>query len=525
MEPLKIFYSYAHKDKVLREELGKHLATFRARRVCEDWFDGLLQAGEEWDDTIKEKLRTADFILLLISADFLASNYVRSVELQEAMRRHGAKSARIVPIMLRPCNFKGEVFSKLQGLPTEMKPVTLWTSQDEAWTNVADGLERAFDDFCRQREAPKTPAGNGAAATPEPSREPAKIAAPPRPLSAVQEENRVLAKTSAEGFQSLHELMANPKVKAFVAEEQDELEAAEDALQTLVDYKNVHDNLHDLQFKCYNYVFQEGRKVEDEIDWKLLVQPKKHLKALTKNLEAAAGQKSMTNEDFDWLEQLRAAETLLAAAAKELSLGPLQEAAKLIRGILEVRPTIFDTKLCTAARLLPLDDLRKALGIIRDKLSAASLKSEQGARFSAGVDALPELSQNLKALTHEHTRWQAIATKLWSIDALIDEDLGALQKSWPKLFERLKKICEGNPAVWAVSILEEGNHLDQLLAQPAPTDAKESLRWQKRIGQTYTSCSTESGTRFYQVDLSLKRLCEQLRDLQTVLAGILKELP
>jgi TIR domain-containing protein len=527
MQPLKIFYSYAHEDKILRGELGKFLATFRAQGICEDWYDGDIRPGDEWEADIKEKLSTADIILLLISADFLASPYIRSIELSEAMRRHSKKEARVIPIMLRPCVFKGEVFSKLQGLPSEMKPVTTWTSQDEAWTDVVSGLDREFEAFRKLREAP-VPADSAPPPTSQPTTAPPQSDPLPNHLeglSAAQEENRVLAETSTEAFQGLRKLMDNPRIKTFVAEQQCELESAEDALQKLVDYKNVHDRLHDLQFKCYNYIFQEARKVEDDVDWKLIVQPRKDLASLTERLQEAATRPSMSNENFDWVDQLVLAGTRLCVASEELTLPPLQESGKLIRAILEIQPTVFDTKLCAAAEVLPLDELRSALGAIRQKLSPNSLKSDEGVRFSAGVDALPDLSANLKSLTDEHARWQAIATTLWSIDALIDEDLTGLQKSWPKLFDRLKKICAGNPAVWAVSILNEANNLDRLLALPAPGNAKDFARWQKKIGQSYTSCSTESGTRFYQVDLSLKRLCDQLRDVQAALARLLQELP
>ena len=63
MEPLKIFYSYAHKDHILRGELGNHLANCRSQKICQDWCDREIVAGDEWDDVIKEKLRTSDFIL------------------------------------------------------------------------------------------------------------------------------------------------------------------------------------------------------------------------------------------------------------------------------------------------------------------------------------------------------------------------------------------------------------------------------------------------------------------------------
>jgi TIR domain-containing protein len=529
MEPLKIFFSYSHKDKTLRDELGNHLATFVARGICETWYDGQIGAGDDWDEEIKTKLRTADFILLLISAAFLASKYIRSTELTVAMQRHQDKEAVVVPIMLRPCVYEGEAFSALQGLPTAMKAVVLWHNQDEAWTDVAYGLGLQFEKFRQQRRAPVPPVVDTAQVT---SRTPPAKEPSPQPmesLSVAQEENRLLAETSSEGFQGLRELMAKPQIKEFVAEQYEKLLSAEDALQTLVDYKNVHDRLHDLQFKCYNYIFQEARKVEDDIDWRLLVRPKKNLERLTNDLAQAEQQPSMANESFDWLLELRAAGEALSVASKELSLPPLQEAGRLIKGILEIRPTVFDKQLCAAAKLLPLEDLRQALGAIRNKLKADplnvdALKTDAGMRFSDGVDALPALSDNLKSLTDEHTRWQVVASTFWSIDAWIDDDLTGLRKAWPKLFERLRKICEGNPAIWALSILEAANSLDQLLAQSAPDDPKELLRWQKRIGQSYISCSTESGTRFYQVDLSLKRLCDQLGDVQAALARILQPL-
>lgn len=522
MEPLKIFYSYAHRDETLRTEFGKHLSLLRRQKIIEDWFDGLIVPGENWDDTIKEKLRSSDFILLLISADFMASDYIDSVELQEAMRRHQEKKVRVIPIMLRPCDTSGAVFSSLQGLPSRWKPVVSWPDQDEAWTDVVKQLKVAFADFRKSTNGAPDPPAEAIHASPE---TPPTEEAPARDLNVDQKNNRALAATSTKGFQGLSELMANERIKAFVADEQDELVASDSALQSLVDYKNVHDRLHDLQFKCYNYIYQEGRKLEEEIDWPLLDQPQKDMAWITAALEETSKQKSLAEEDFDWLVSLREASQHLATAANDLTIAPLQEAARIIRSILEVRPTNFDIKLCAAAKMLPLRDLRRALGVVRDKMSPASLQSEAGKRFSAGVDALPQLNANLLALTEEHTRWQVIATTLWSIDALIDKNLDALRNSWPRLRGRLEKICAEQPARWAISILESANKLDALLALPAPGDAKDFQRWQTRVRQTYTSCSNDGGTRFYQVDFSLKRLCEELRELHLALARILEELP
>ena len=527
MEPLKIFYSYAHEDKTLRGELGKHLANCRSQKICEDWSDGDIVAGDEWDTEIKDKLRSSDFILLLISADFLNSEYIGSVEMQEAMQRHLAAKARVIPIMLRPCEYSGAVFTKLQGLPSEMKPVTSWTDQDEAWTDVVKGLKAAFEKFRKSFNG----TGPAAAATSDPSlikpppETPKPSSVPGEALNVAQEENRALAATSTKAFQGLSELMANPKINRFVADEEKGLIAADKALQVLVDYKNVHDRLHDLQFKCYNYIFQEGRKLEDEIDWPLLDQPEKDFASLSEALQQAAQQPSLSEEDFSWLDGLGDAGKQLSKACNDLSIAPLQDAARIIRAILEVRPTIFDTKLCAAARTLPLQDLRDALGAVRGKMSPNLINSDAGKRFSAGVDALPQLSENLQTLTTEHTRWQVIATTFWSIDALIDQNLDVLRKGWPKLRERLEKICADNPSRWATGILESAKKLDALFAAPTPDNSKDVQRWATKVRQTYTSCSNDGGTRFYQVDLSLKRLCDELRDVQMALAHVLEELP
>ncbi len=87
---------------------------------------------------------TADIILLLVSADFLASNYCNDVEVTHAMKRHEAGEARVIPVILRPVDWKGTPFSKLQALPKNAKPVTKWSDRDEAFLNVAEGIRAAI---------------------------------------------------------------------------------------------------------------------------------------------------------------------------------------------------------------------------------------------------------------------------------------------------------------------------------------------------------------------------------------------
>ena len=100
VHPLHVFYSYAHKDAKLRDELGKHLVPLKRQGFIVDWYDRNISAGKEWEQEIDDYLNTAHIILLLISPDFLASEYCYSIEMISAMERHYAGEARVIPIIL-----------------------------------------------------------------------------------------------------------------------------------------------------------------------------------------------------------------------------------------------------------------------------------------------------------------------------------------------------------------------------------------------------------------------------------------
>ena len=139
----ELFYSYAHSDERLRNALEKHLAIMKRQGLIEGWHDRKIVAGSEWKDQIDEHLNSAGIILLLVSADFLASNYCYDIEMTRAIERHEAGEAIVIPVILRPCDWKDTPFSKLQALPKDAKPVTTWSNRDEAFLDVARGIRAA----------------------------------------------------------------------------------------------------------------------------------------------------------------------------------------------------------------------------------------------------------------------------------------------------------------------------------------------------------------------------------------------
>ena len=136
----RVFFSYSHRDEELRDRLETHLAMLKRENVVEAWHDRRITVGDEWKGQIDANLERSNVILLLVSPDFLASSYCYDVELNHAMRLHGEGKSKVVPIILKPCDWKSAPFSKLQAAPTDGKPIVSWPDLDEAFLNVVEKL-------------------------------------------------------------------------------------------------------------------------------------------------------------------------------------------------------------------------------------------------------------------------------------------------------------------------------------------------------------------------------------------------
>jgi tetratricopeptide (TPR) repeat protein len=144
---VEVFYSYAHKDEELRNKLAEHLGSLRRQGYITQWHDRLIQPGTDWAQEIDTHLSTASIILLLISPSFLASDYCYGLELQRALERQAHNEARVIPIILRPVDWKGAPFEKLQALPTDAKPLTTWRNRDQAFLEVTRGLRKVIEEW------------------------------------------------------------------------------------------------------------------------------------------------------------------------------------------------------------------------------------------------------------------------------------------------------------------------------------------------------------------------------------------
>lgn len=149
--PLSLFYSYSQKDEKLRDRLETHLATLKRQNLIDQWHDRRILPGENWAGKIDENLESAEIILLLISPDFIQSDYCYELEMRRAIERHQAKQAIVIPILLRPTDCKGLPFAQIQGLPKNFKPVTQWENEDEAFLDVAIGIRQVVEQIQAKR--------------------------------------------------------------------------------------------------------------------------------------------------------------------------------------------------------------------------------------------------------------------------------------------------------------------------------------------------------------------------------------
>ncbi|MDO8491830.1 MAG: TIR domain-containing protein [Dehalococcoidia bacterium] len=146
-----LFFSYAAGDETYRAQLEKHLSPLRRQRLIAAWHFRMITGGKEWKGEIDSHLMESQIILLLISPDFIDSDYCYDVEMKKAMDRHAQKLSRVIPVILRPTEWQASPFAKLEALPKDGKPIAKWKNRDEAYLNVVRGIKTVIQESASQK--------------------------------------------------------------------------------------------------------------------------------------------------------------------------------------------------------------------------------------------------------------------------------------------------------------------------------------------------------------------------------------
>ncbi len=150
IKPVKTFLSYSHKDERYKNQFFDHLSALTRKGIIERWDGRQIEAGEVWEKELLEHFNEADLILCLISASFISSNYCYDVEMQGALKRQNAGQARVIPILLKECNWENTPFHELQIIPRDGQAILSYPSKrDRIFTKVVEEIEKVISTLRR----------------------------------------------------------------------------------------------------------------------------------------------------------------------------------------------------------------------------------------------------------------------------------------------------------------------------------------------------------------------------------------
>ncbi len=317
----------------------------------------------------------------------------------------------------------------------------------------------------------------------------------------------------SQGLNALVELMQVPEVKAAVITFRVVFQAACEQIDVIANYKALHDLLHTLEFQCYGVIVQAARRFpDDELALENLMEYELTLQDLLEELQQVAAQETIATSEVRWLAELQKAQAELKSATITLDIKPLKRTIWLLNRVLANQPDRINTKLTEAARSLRLPDLVQAMQFIAKNLTGAQLDEQKLQQFVQGVEILETLNQRLGALVISHDYWQSFDREMRRIESTLGQDLIELEMSWLYLKEQASGLIDADADAWTIAFQKDSQHLDAALEAQHPVKIRRYFRlYRKRASQ-----------RFFQVDVTLKRLCEELREVGGPLASVLR---
>ena len=148
---LNVFFSYSHEDEEYRDLLETHLSALKRQGIIGTWHDRRIVAGDDFGNEISEHLESDEVILLLVSPYFIASDYCYDIEMKRAMERHKNGDARVIPVIVHPCDWHGTPFGKLLVTPTDGKPISKFPNPHDGYVEVTKAVRRAAEELQRSQ--------------------------------------------------------------------------------------------------------------------------------------------------------------------------------------------------------------------------------------------------------------------------------------------------------------------------------------------------------------------------------------
>ena len=325
----------------------------------------------------------------------------------------------------------------------------------------------------------------------------------------------IIGAQAGAGLQALNDLVQlSPEVRAAVGTFAADFKAATSQVDVMGDYKDLHDLLHQTQFYCYTPILRESSRFPDDSSLELLEDYERSLRDILVQLSDVIGRQRVAEGDTAFIQDMQQADTDLKSALDDANPDPLKKCLWRLKRVIAKYPVVIDTRLNGSARALRMAALINALVEIQKDLVPLKVDAEKVEKFEEGICMLQSMDQKLQILLVDHEKWQAVDIELRRIESLIEQDLTELEMSWDDLKTQASPLYKDCTETWAVSIQGYANQLDQfLVANNVP-----------KIRQSFRNFIHETASHFFQVDINLKSLCSELRQIGDPLSSIIRSL-
>jgi hypothetical protein len=322
------------------------------------------------------------------------------------------------------------------------------------------------------------------------------------------------APVAAKGLTALSELVqSSPEVRVAVVEFRTDFRAVYEQVDLMGYYKALHDQLHKLQFHCYNSIVDIAAGFP--LDENAIYHMSYHaltLEGIVEQLDEFASKPSMPKDELVWIQEIGMARADLQKAVDELDGAPIKMVLWRLNRILANQPRRIHTLLNHSARALRLPELLGALQSVLSKLTSLDLDTKKVAIFQTGVDAFVELNGILSSLVEAHGLWQQLDVELRRINDSLNYGLNELELSWPYVKLQASSLYVANPEKWAVDLQKDSDKLDAAMSANNPAKIRLGFQsYERRVSE-----------RFYRVDANLKALCDDLRQIGSPLSTLLE---
>ncbi|MFP5261793.1 MAG: toll/interleukin-1 receptor domain-containing protein [Blastocatellia bacterium] len=487
----QLFISYSHRDKIWLDKLLRNLKSYIHETPMIIWDDTKISPGANWEREINQALASAKVAVLLVSYDFLASDFIRKVELPYLIEAADEEIITVIPVAVRPSAWEKIPLGAIQWANAPERPLSgLSKSEvDKELVRICGDISSHFGPEAA------CPSGDSAVRAEGPS--------------------GALSRSHDEGVKTPREPAHDPAFQMKGAAFESVFMTSRKHFDTLAYYKELHDLLHTLQLQCYDCLvgaIRTARRDPDDIlVWADVSGAQMALRKIVEDFDKVVRRTCHARTAPLWIPKFVGDLKVLSKAIEQKDMGQIDNALKPIERILATEASQINDRLFGVLEGLAIDDLMDALDKLCSSLRGAGLNPRAVKKFEDGAQAIRELNESLGIMIKSHNTWQYIDNKLRLIQTTMIIDLAELENSWDELRSLTETQCCSCDEGWAELIRQDIVELDAALTA--------GIEASKIRGQ-FQSFRGKMKHRFYSVDFDLKDLCQKLFGVGESLATV-----